>query len=82
MPRPAALLQNINLCDDDIFEVHAADGEWLGNVQAIYGESGWDVIADYHEDVEPLLARANAISEEITDAMPSSAVFSGAMPVV
>jgi len=38
----------------------------IGWVRFVFGNDGWDVISDYSLTVEPILARANLISDKIS----------------
>jgi hypothetical protein len=42
------------------------DGKHIGTAALIYGECGWDVIADYHCVLEPIMTEANRIADELS----------------
>jgi hypothetical protein len=55
--------------DDDSLHIRK-DGERIGWVWFIYGNSGWDVISDYTVNLEDLLKGASELAESLE---PSSA---------
>ena len=43
------------------------NGVNIGNVCLVYGNDGWDVIADYHNSLAGLLEGAEELAEEIEE---------------
>lgn len=49
--------------DEDSF-VLRKNGERIGSVQLVYGNDGYDVIADYSVSLEYLMADANSVADK------------------
>lgn len=62
-------MRAIGACDDEHLLVfrNSSDRTW-SSVWFVYGNAGYEVIADNGERVEPLLAGANAFADELADA--------------
>jgi hypothetical protein len=43
----------------------AADGQRLGWMRFIYGNDGWDVLADYTVNLEPLMPAVNELTDKL-----------------
>lgn len=43
------------------------DGKYIGSIYLVYGNEGWDVLADYSVNLEPLLAGANEFAETLSE---------------
>ncbi len=39
--------------------------EWLGNAMFVYGNDGWDVIADYHTSLTPWMEPIDALADKL-----------------
>lgn len=50
--------------DEETFLVYDGD-KYLGSVYAVYGNNGWDVIADYSMAIESLLDEALNLADEL-----------------
>ncbi|ACR32839.1 Hypothetical protein bglu_3p0660 (plasmid) [Burkholderia glumae BGR1] len=60
---------------EETLYVRSRDGEgWLGAIRFIYGDRGWDVLAEYDDELTPLLAGALALAASLRQLM--SAYFS------
>lgn len=68
-----AVMGEICACDEEWLRVLAPTGDtakpWkhLGTIFLVYGNEGWDVLADYSVNLEPLLAGANEFAETLCD---------------
>ena len=51
--------------DQDTLMIHTGDGELVGTVMLIYGNTGFDVIADHSWSMVGILADANALSYKL-----------------
>ena len=58
------VIDTIMETDEDVLR-YRLNGERLGAVMLVYGNDGWDVIADYSVRLEPYLAGANALAESL-----------------
>ena len=60
----------IGACDDERLQVfrNSSDKVW-SSAWFVYGNDGWDVNADNGGRLEPLLAGASALADQIADAM-------------
>lgn len=67
------IMDAIGATDEEYLKVYEATGDeakpWrhLGSVFMVYGNEGWDVLADYHVSLESLLAGANDYAETLCD---------------
>jgi hypothetical protein len=61
----ADIMGAIMTTDEDALYIWNAEGKHIGTVILIYGNEGYDVIADYSANpaIEAILAPANAIAE-------------------
>jgi hypothetical protein len=69
LPNPSTdsqlILKTMFQTDDEYLMVYdLTNGKHVGWVRFVYGNSGWDVVNDYTVNLEPILARANAISDK------------------
>jgi hypothetical protein len=69
LPNPSAdpklVLKTMFQTDDEYLMVYnSITGKHVGWVRFIYGNDGWDVVNDYTVNLEPLMSRANAISDK------------------
>ncbi len=71
-----AIMADIGQCDEETIVVRhvtkpADGGEKLGSIYLVYGNDGWDVIADHtaSHSMDELLAGANQMSDAIGDAL-------------
>jgi hypothetical protein len=65
-----AVMGAIMSVDDEyllVYPVNATSGPRMGLVQLIYGNDGPDVISDYTTNLEPLMGKANEVSERLYD---------------
>lgn len=65
------LMEQIQSVDEDYIRVYAADDvtgqrKHLGSVFLMYGNAGWEVIADYHTSLEFLMGPVNALIDKLT----------------
>lgn len=66
----AAIVAELNQCDVEYLLVHQAGSnrfEHMGWVELIYGNDGHDLIANYTNSLEPLLAGAEALADQIAN---------------
>jgi hypothetical protein len=61
-----AILSAMFSTDEDIL-IFAKHNKRVGYVNFVYGNSGWDVIADYSVKLEHLMANADRISDEYSN---------------
>jgi hypothetical protein len=61
---PTALLAAMFTTDED-YLLAFKDGERVGWVRFVYGNSGWDAICDYTMNLEPALAKTEALSAQL-----------------
>jgi hypothetical protein len=61
-----AVLKAMQTTDDDYLLAYR-DGKQVGWVRFVYGNSGWDVIADYSMNLDPHLTKTNAFAEQIEE---------------
>jgi hypothetical protein len=55
-------------CDDEYLHVfNNSSDKLIGSLYFVYGNSGWDVIADNSLSLEPLLAGVNTFVDEMID---------------
>ncbi len=66
-----AILGALFATDDEYLYFYPADAAPDANhwswVRFIYGNSGWDVVADYGMNLDPLMASAEALSNQYSD---------------
>lgn len=73
--RPVKRSKDVDLIMDHAFSVDECwlniralrDSGVLGTVLLVYGNSGWDVISDYHISLENLLKPVNEYAEQLSD---------------
>lgn len=64
----AVILEALDSTGSDILLCHRGlDSEPVGWVHLVYGNSGYDVIADYTLTLEPLMQNADVISDKYAD---------------
>jgi hypothetical protein len=66
----AAIVAELHQCDVEYLLVHEAGSnrfEHLGWIEFIYGNDGHDLIANYTNNLEPLLAGAEALADRIAN---------------
>lgn len=51
---------------DDEYLLFRKDGKLVGWARLIYGNSGWDVIADHSTDLEPVMRGANILADRLS----------------
>jgi hypothetical protein len=67
------VMDGICACDEEWLRVYEPTGDeakpWkhLGNIFLVFGNEGWDVLADYHMTLEPLLAGANEFADTLSE---------------
>lgn len=54
--------------DEEVLKIYH-DDKFVGAVQFVYGNDGWDVIADYHTILEPILKKALALADKFADSI-------------
>lgn len=62
-----AVMAELFACDEEQLIVYTMDGQRAGTVLLVYGNDGWDVIADNTDRLEDALAPATKLAEEIED---------------
>ena len=60
-----AVVKEMHACDEEWLHVFGADGKRLGVVALVYGNDGFDVIADLHVKVDAMLPRTNALIDQL-----------------
>lgn len=76
-----AIMAEIGACDEEhlVFRRTGVDGERpkVGSAFLVYGNDGWDVIADYSAtpEIEKLLQPANKLGEELGDLLSAEYVI-------
>lgn len=63
---PEAIIGAMFSTDSDMLIFHEGDRR-QGSVWFVYGNTGWDVVADYSTYLEPIMANANKLSDELQD---------------
>lgn len=63
---PEAIIGAMFSTDSDMLVFYEGDRR-QGCVWFVYGNTGWDVVADYSTYLEPILANANKLSDELQD---------------
>lgn len=53
--------------DEASIHVYLDGGKFTGSISLVFGNSGWDVISDYHVRLEPLLQGALEYSEQLSE---------------
>lgn len=61
---PQEILAAMFSTEEDYLIVHGLDGTQLGWVHFVYGNDGWDVIADHTTNLAPYLTNAEALAEK------------------
>ncbi len=58
------IMRHIMSTDSDVLKIHTVSGETIGNIYLVYGNCGWDVIADHtdNEIIHAILEAATAYS--------------------
>jgi len=68
-----AIMAEVGACDEEWLNVMRADDtaksgyRLVGTIALVYGNDGWDVIADYHTNLEQLLTGANDLGTALGD---------------
>ena len=69
----ATILAGLHQCDEEVLLVYPATTHdrfnWVGWVKFIYGNDGYDVIADYTLSLEAVLAGAEALADQLANTM-------------
>ena len=65
-----ALMDDTGACDEEqLYAKRPKDGGWeQGCVYLVYGNDGWDVLADYTVNLGPSMQPANELSDQILEA--------------
>lgn len=63
------IMDQASACDLEGLVIYTAEGNRVGWVQMVYGNDGWDVLSDNSTAVSPYLVGADALSQELADAM-------------
>jgi hypothetical protein len=61
---PEAIVGAMFSTDSDLLVFHEGDRR-MGTVWFVYGNSGWDVVADYSISLEHIMANADKLSDEL-----------------
>jgi biotin carboxylase len=68
-----AIMAEVGACDEEWLNVMRADDtaksgyRLVGTIELVYGNDGWDVIADYHSGLEQVLKGANDLATALGD---------------
>lgn len=54
-------------CDDDTLYIVSREGIRKGWALLVYGNGGWDVVADYSPNVQALMVEANRLSDKYSN---------------
>jgi hypothetical protein len=65
-----AVMRELFATDEEVLYVVRGNGSVMGHVLLVYGNDGYDVIADYTMSLEADLAGANALAERISEQHP------------
>lgn len=61
-----AFKQNIMSCDEEfILAERTGENPVRGLVQLVYGNDGWDVIADYHTNLQPFMVETQKLIDSL-----------------
>lgn len=60
------ILDNLQACDEENLYFYK-DGKQVGGVLLVYGNDGYDVICDYHTNLETVLAGANKLASTLEE---------------
>ncbi|SAI73144.1 Uncharacterised protein [Bordetella ansorpii] len=63
----ADVMNAVMATDEDLMFVFSPTDRHPRVIRFVYGNDGWDVIADYHTSLERLLAGADALAERFAD---------------
>lgn len=61
------IMADLLTCDVELLRVTLSPPFINGSLTLIYGNDGWDVMADYSASLEPHLAGANALADQLCD---------------
>ena len=59
-----AVIKEMHACDDEWIRVYR-DGKFLGSIWLVYGNDGWDVMADMHVTIYAMLPKTNKLIESL-----------------
>ena len=59
-----AVVKEMHACDDEWIRVYR-DGKFLGSIWLVYGNDGWDVMADMHVTIDTMLPETNKLIESL-----------------
>ena len=59
------IFNNMRQADEDVLRIYTEEGKLRGFVQFVYGNSGWDVIADYTTSLQQYLTEADNLASQI-----------------
>lgn len=59
------IMEAVMSSDEDLLRFRSAQGAYMGAVQLVYGNSGYDVISDYTESLDALIAGAEALANKL-----------------
>lgn len=63
----AKVIDAMGECDSETLLVHSRlTGKHLGSIMLVYGNDGWDLIADYHVSLEGLLKPINDYTNRLS----------------
>ncbi|MHC2552434.1 hypothetical protein ACVJ6Q_003729 [Bradyrhizobium elkanii] len=69
---PEAIIGAMFSTDSDMLIFHEG-GRRQGSVWFVYGNSGWDVVADYSTRLEPIMVGADKLSDEFLEQIHAAA---------
>lgn len=61
----ARILEELFACDEEWIYFYTQDGHYKGQVYLVYGNDGYDVMADYSLSLEDVLKGANELADKI-----------------
>ncbi|BAR61882.1 hypothetical protein NK6_8735 [Bradyrhizobium diazoefficiens] len=69
---PEAIIAAMFSTDSDMLIFHEGDRR-KGSVWFVYGNTGWDVVADYSTSLEPIMTGADKLSDEYQEQLYAKA---------
>lgn len=59
-----AVVEAMHACDEEWLYVFR-DGKYVGSIWLVYGNDGWDVMADMHVTIDVMLPETNKLIESL-----------------
>lgn len=60
-------MPNLQVADEERFNVYTQDGKCAGQMFLVFGNDGWDVICDYSTSLETSIAQTNAFADKLSE---------------